>query len=185
MKSRFIKEEIAYTGEQLQSHFAYRQYGILGDCIIGFRGPCDVKISHMVDIEDKRAGNKIYSEDMLHFIIEHHDIDLEKSVLRQWLLATIVKDLINSMKDKTVIVRMGSDLYDQDAKISVSVATVTPVSSVIHFGINITSTNTPVKTRGLKDYGIEPVAFATDVMNRYVKEYAAVRKACYKVTWIH
>ncbi|MBN2621049.1 DUF366 family protein [candidate division WOR-3 bacterium] len=183
MKSRFIKEEIAYTGEQLQSHFAYRQYGILGDCIIGFRGPCDVKISHMVDIEDKRAGNKIYSEDMLHFIVEHHDTDLEKSVLRQWLLATIVKELINAIKGKNVITRAGSDLFDQDAKVTVSVATVTPVSSVIHFGINVTSTNTPVKTKGLSDYGIEPFAFANDVMTQYIKESAAVHKACYKVTW--
>lgn len=183
MKARFIKEEIAYTGEQLQSHFAYRQYGILGDCIIGFRGPCDVKISYMIDIEDKRAGNKIYSEDMLHFIVEHHDTDLEKSVLRQWLLAMIVKEMINTVKEKSIIARSGSDLFDQDAKVSVSVATVTPVSSVIHFGINIASTNTPVKTKGLADYGIEPVAFANDVMAHYVKEYAAVNKACYKVTW--
>jgi hypothetical protein len=183
MKLRFIKEEIAYTGEQLQSHFAYRQYGILGDCIIGFRGPCDVKISHMIDIEDKRAGNKIYSEDMVHFIIEHHDTDLEKSVLRQWLMAGIVRELINTRMGKNVIARVGSDLYDQDAKLSVSVATVTPVSSVIHFGINVTCTNTPVKTRGLADYSIEPVAFANDAMNAYVKECASIHKACYKVTW--
>lgn len=184
MKIKFLKDDIKYTGEQLQSHYAYQHHGILGDSIIAFQGACDVKINYMVDIEDKRGGSQIYSEHMLHFIIEHHDTDLEKSVLRQWLIATIVQELLQSKPGTSKITRSGSDLFDQDAKLSVSVATVTPISSLIHFGINILSTNTPVKTKGLKEYDIDPLDFAMRVMNQYVKEHAAICKACHKVTWI-
>jgi len=184
MKAHYSEETITYSGEQLQSHFAYRQYGILGDSIIGFRGPCDVNFDQMVDIEDKRSGSRIYSQDMLHFIIEHHDTDLEKAVLRQWLMANIVKDMINTIKAEDLIVRKGSDLYDKDAKISISVATVTPLSTMIHFGVNIVSDNTPVKTMGLVDYHIEPVAFADKVMSEYVNENKAMQRARNKVNWV-
>lgn len=184
MKAHFVDTIITYTGEQLHSHFAYHQFGILGDSIIGFRGPCDVLLEHMVDIEDKRAKSRIYSQDMLHFIIEHHDTDLEKVVLRQWLFARIVKELITQKITSGIIVCKGSDLFEQDAKISVSVATVTPISSMVHFGINITADNTPVKTKGLADYNIEPLAFAPEIMKRYIDECSAVQRARNKVTWV-
>jgi hypothetical protein len=184
MKAHFIDTAITYNGEQLHSHFAYHQYGILGDSIISFRGPCDVQLQFMVDIEDKRAKSRIYSQDMLHFIIEHHDTDLEKAVLRQWLFAYIVKELISHKVAKNIVVCNGSDLFDQDAKLSVSVATVTPISSLIHFGINILTENTPVKTKGLADYNIEPVSFAHEVMNKYVDECAAIQRSRNKVTWV-
>jgi hypothetical protein len=184
MKAQFVQERLTYTGEQLRSHFAYRQYGFMGDCIIGFRGPCDIAKKHMVDIEDLRKGEDIYSEDMLHFIIEHHDTDLEKGILRQWLFAVIVREVLTSLKHDIVITREGSDLYDQDAKLSISIATVSPISTLIHFGINIISKNTPVKTRGLHDYGIEPISFAKEVMRRYADEYADLRRAHHKVNWV-
>ncbi len=183
MKQQLIKEEMAYTGEQLRSNFAFTHFGIVGDSIIAFCGKCDVKHDEMLDIEDLKAGRKIYSESMLHFIIEHYDTNLERTVLRQLLLANIVKDLINTSKGKLLVERIGSDLYEGDAKVSVSIATVTPISSLIHFGINISTTNTPVKTRGLKDYDIEPHEYAKDVMERYSKEQNDIYTARCKVRW--
>jgi hypothetical protein len=183
MKHHLVKEIITYTGEQLCSNFAYRECGIAGDSIIAFCGPCDVKSDWMVDLEDLKAGHRIYSENMLHFIVEHHDTDLEKGVLRQLVLTSVVKDILNDTMGKTVVHRVNTDLYDDDAKVSISVATLTPVSSVIHFGINISSVNTPVKTKGLKDYGIDPFDFANKVMERYSQDIEEIYKARCKVRW--
>lgn len=184
MRYRLIKDEIAYTGEQLRSNFAYTTFGIVGDSIIAFCGPCDVKLKEMVDIEDLKAGRAIYSEYMLHFIVEHYDTDIEKIILRQLLLATIVRDAINEIKGKLLVKRVNSDLYEDDAKLSISVATVSPLSSLIHFGINISSTNTPVKTKGLKDYDIEPCEFANLIMDRYTKEIEKIGTVKCKVRWV-
>jgi len=184
MKSQYIQENIVYTGEQLRSNFAYRTCGILGDSIIAFSGKCDIQKEHMVDIEDLVAGNAIYSESMLHFIAEHFKADLEHAVLRQMLLAGCARDAINTAVKKCAVRCEGSDLYDADAKVSISVATRTPVSAIIHFGINITSDNTPVLTKGLKDYGIEPVGFAQKLLDAYVHVNDMVHQAGCKVRWV-
>lgn len=183
MKYHFEQSAISYTGEQLRSNFAYESFGIVGDSVVAFCGPCDVKKEAMVDIEDLRAGNRIYSENMLHFIVEHHDTDLEKSVLRQFLLANIIQDLLNLKLGALVVKRIHTDLYDEGSKLSISVATATPVSTVIHFGLNISSLNTPVKTKGLADYDIEPTGFADRVMREYTAECDNIDKARCKVKW--
>ncbi len=184
MKYKFIEKEIKYNGEQLQSGFAYKNFGIPGDSIVAFTGPCDVWEKEMVDIEDLRAGSKIYSENMLHFIIEHFTPDLEKGVLRQILMAAIIEGLINKRLGRLVIRREGTDLYDGEFKLSVSVATVSPLSLLIHFGVNISSQNTPVKTRALNDYQIEPNRFAQEVMSCYTKEDENIYRARCKVRWV-
>ena len=184
MKTEYLPHTITYTGEQLRSHFAYEEYGIAGDSIIGFQGPCDIAEKYMVDIEDKREGERIYSEDMLHFIIEHHDTDLEKAILRQWLFAVIVQEVISRIKPGLDLTRRGSDLYDNDKKLSISVATVSPLSTMIHFGINVISRNTPVRTKGLNDYGVDPEVCAQDIMRRYVNECEDMQHARHKVTWV-
>lgn len=183
MKHHLIKTEISYTGKQLRSNFAYTHFGLVGDSIIAFCGKCDVAQEKMVDLEDLKAGKQIYSESMLHFIIEHYDTDLEKAVLRQLLFTNIIKDLMNDIKSGAPIIRIGTDLYEGDAKLSISIATVTPISSLIHFGINITSINTPVKTKGLKDYNIGPYKFADSVMDIYKKEQDKIYTARCKVRW--
>jgi hypothetical protein len=184
MKYRLIKEERPYTGEQLRSNFAYTTFGIVGDSIVAFCGSCDVKLKEMVDIEDLRAGKAIFSEYMLHFIVEHYDTDIEAAILRQLVLTCIVRDAINDIKGKVLVRRIHTDLFEDDAKLSISVATVSPLSSLIHFGINITSTNTPVKTKGLKDYDIEPYEFANLIMDRYTKEIEKVQTTRCKVKWV-
>jgi hypothetical protein len=87
------------------------------------------------------------------------------------------------MLDKTAVRRVNTDLYDEDAKLSISVATLTPVSSVIHFGINISSANTPVKTKGLEDYGVDPPDLAKKVLERYSQDIEGIYKARCKVRW--
>jgi hypothetical protein len=78
-------------------------------------------------------------------------------------------------------VRGGNDLYEDGAKLSVSIATATPVSTLLHFGINISSQGTPVRTKGLEDYSIEPVSFAKAVLESFRDELKTVDEARAKV----
>lgn len=183
MKCHVAEGTIAYDGEQLRSNFALTAFGILGDSIVAFCGPCDVRPDKIVDIEDLRQGHRIYSENMLHFIVEHRGPDLEKCVLRQLMLINIIRDLLNEHLGGAVR-REHTDLYDGDAKLSVSVATVSPVSSLIHCGVNISSANTPVKTRGLDDYRIDPFGLARRVVEQYARDTDRLLAAQCKVRWV-
>ncbi|MCL0063341.1 DUF366 family protein, partial [Peptococcaceae bacterium] len=76
MIGKYIDKRINYDGTQLRSLWAFRQFGIQGDSIISFRGKCDVPLSNMADVLDVLNKDSIFSEDMLHFIVEHFDMDL-------------------------------------------------------------------------------------------------------------
>jgi len=181
MHSLFVDKLITYDGRQLSSLWAFKNFGVQGDSIIAFRGPCDVKISEMVDLEDVLTGAFIYSEQMVHFIIEHFDMDLEKTVTRQRLLIAIMRDILCGAGAPQQLHRIGDDLYLGQRKASVSIATLTPVSSMIHTGVNISSRNTPVPTIGLEDMNIKPVFFAQKVIAAYCEEMENITKARCKV----
>ena len=179
---KFVEKKIAYTGEQLRSHWAYRSFDILGDCAVAFVGPCDVRPEFMKDVEDLKAASRIYSEEMLHFIVEHFSCALDMAVLRQRLLMAIMAENLNRRDlGGGHVTRSGSDLYDGRLKLTVSIASVSPVSALIHAGINISSRNTPVPTRGLADYGIEPRAFAEEALAGYSAECDGLLRARCKV----
>ncbi|MFH0887833.1 MAG: DUF366 family protein [Planctomycetota bacterium] len=192
MISAFIPKRIKYNGSQLSSLWAYKNFGILGDSIVSFIGPCNIHKNMIVDVEDIRAKHKICGSLMLHFIIEHFDNDLEKTILKQRLLAVIVKDVMTSAEfgvRNAEFKRIGDDLYDINskngkAKLSISIATASPVSTMIHFAINISTKGTPVKTAGLNDYRIDPKQFALKVMRRYTEEMQTVKHARQKVNWV-
>ncbi len=172
---------LKYDGSQLHSLFAYTNFGIMGDSIIVFRGSCRVEQDEMVDLEDVLAKDWIYSEDMLHFIIEHFEMDLEKTIIRQRLLIAIIKEELERNGVKTVY-RTGDDLYEGEKKLSVSISTLSPVSSLIHCGLNISSENTPIPTVNLIDLGIiNPLEFGKAVAERYTEEVESMRLARCKV----
>jgi hypothetical protein len=182
IQAKFIERKIPYTGEQLRSHWAYRSFGILGDSAIAFIGPCDVRPEFMKDVEDLKAASRIYSEKMLHFIIEHFACGLDLAVLRQRVLMAIMAENLNRSLGAPQVTRTGSDLYDGKFKLTVSIASVSPVSALIHAGINISSRNTPVPTRGLADYSIQPAAFAKEILKAYAAECEGLLRARCKVT---
>ncbi len=178
----FIVVEIAYTGEQLASHWIYRKTGQTGDAIAAFQGGCDVNLVHMVDLADVLEKRQIFSHKMLHFLVEHFDHrDLEKAVLRQRLLVCILRELLEEHLAGKKIFRQGDDLFLEGKKLSVSIATVSPVSSLVHLGINIVSKDTPVPTLGLEEMNIPPKKFALELMGRYQKEMASIDTARCKV----
>jgi hypothetical protein len=169
-------ERIDYTGEQLQSQWARRTFGIEGDCIVAFTGTCDVKPEFMVDLVDLEAGSSIYSPLMLHFIVEHFDGDLEKGVLRQRMLAATACEYLRSATGRS-ITRQGDDIFLEECKISVSIATASPVSILIHFGINVLTKGVPVPACGLEELGLEPEMAAHQIMQAYVSEMDGIKVA--------
>ena len=62
---------------------------------VAFVGPCDVRPEFMKDVEDLKAASRIYSEEMLHFIVEHFGCVLDMAVLRQRLLMAIMAENLN------------------------------------------------------------------------------------------
>jgi hypothetical protein len=165
MKTFLVPDRVDYDGTQIHSLWAYRVYGVQGDSLVAFQGGCEIPFANMVDLEDVRAQSRIASPRMLHFIAEHFDLDLEKAVLRQRLLAAIVRDELG--RD---VRREGDDLFLGPGKLSISIATLTPVSSKIHFGINIErALNVGVETRALQDLGVD----GTDLAKRVLVQYAS------------
>jgi len=171
IQTHFAPDEIKYTGEQLRSLWAYRTFGLLGDSIVAFIGSCDVQPTHMKDMEDIRDASAIYSERMLHFIVEHFDADLDRAVLRQRLLMALMAECLNRRPGEPRIRRVGDDLYDGDRKATVSIASASPVSALIHAGINISSKNTPVPTVGLDDLDMDAHEFAAEISSAYKAEW--------------
>ncbi|MDD2234574.1 MAG: DUF366 family protein [Desulfitobacteriaceae bacterium] len=181
MKYIILKDKLDYDGSQLQSLFTFKNYGLMGDSIVVFRGKCSVRQAEMVDLEDVRAQEWIWSEDMLHFIIEHFELDLAKTILRQRLLISIIKEELETLGDKSLR-RDGDDLFRKQEKLSVSISTLSPVSTLIHCGLNISSVNTPVPTVSLEDLGVFDVLdFGEKVASHYCGEMESVLLARCKV----
>ena len=185
MKSRFLESNELYDGSQLVSLRSYLKHHLLGDSIIAWVGPCDVTLDHMVDGEDLLANAQICGGRMVHFILETFDTSLVAAVALQRLLASTVKDQLDEMsKTSLALVRDGDDLYSGSRKLSISIATQSPVSSLIHFAVNVTNQGTPVETLSLEDLGVEPKPFAEAVMASFCLEYQSIRNATRKVRWV-
>lgn len=181
MVIQWIEQMITYDGSQLSPHWIFKNFGLLGDALVAFRGPCDVKLEKMVDLVDVRDSKPIASTDMLHFIGEFFASNLEKTILLERLLVSLAQQEIVYRSKTTALVRGGNDLYEGDAKLSVAIATVSPVSTLIHFGINISSKGTPVKTKGLEDYKIDPKTFAMALLESLRDETITLKEALSKV----
>ena len=188
MQSLFIDNEIKYIGSQLSPHWIYKNFHILGDAIVSFVGEMDVKITEMVDIEDVITNSPIYSKKMVSFIIEHFGISLSECVLRQrFLICIIIEELRKLLKDKYQITRNGDDIFvninGQDKKLSVSIATKSITSGLIHIGLNIDASGAPVPACGLSaDLGITEIeVFAKNIMKRYIEENDEILDATCKV----
>ena len=181
MKTKFIDKKIKYIGSQLAPHWIYKNFNIQGDAIVAFIGECEVKLTEMVDIEDVINNEPIYSKYMLSFISEQFGIGLVEGVLRQRLLMTIIKELLEARG--VFVVRNGDDLMINDRKLSVSIATKSITSVLIHTGLNILSEGAPVKAAGLEsELGIKDVReFALEVMDRYAAELTDIVLASTKV----
>ena len=181
MKTLYIDNEIKYIGSQLAPHWIYKNFKIQGDAIVAFCGECEVKLSEMVDIEDVINNEPIYSKYMLSFISEQFNIGLVEGVLRQRLLITCIKEELERLG--LIARRSGDDLFVNDKKLSVSIATKSVNSVLIHTGVNIISDGAPIKVSGLKsDLNMTNIKeFAINVMTNYNEELEDIILASTKV----
>jgi hypothetical protein len=118
---------------------------------------------------------------MLHFIFESFHFSLREMVLWQHLFAAIVMETVANKEKKLPCIRQGNDIYIGEKKLSISVATISSISTLLHFGINISSKNTPVPTISLNDLEFDVNLFAKKILSRLKEEYDIAEKALYKV----
>lgn len=192
MKTLFIEKSFPYDGTQLRSLFAYMDYGLQGDSIVSWVGSCNVSFDHMVDGEDFLAKAEIRGDSMVHFIVECFSTPLAEMVWMQRLLASLVHDFVlerGRVAGHTPPVRRdGDDVYVKlaggEGKLSISIATVSPVSGLLHFAVNVNNSGTPVATASLADLGLAAPDFAKAILQRFVAEFESVRGGTTKVRWV-
>ena len=163
MKHLILEEDTCYDGSQIEPMWAFRTFGIKDSNIVSWIGPMEIHPDHLVDFED--VGLEIKGSKMLHFIIEHFDVqpaDINMCYHRQRILVLLIKEMLNDLGIKTT--RTGDDLYfkkilpdrEKIGKLSVSIATCSISSMKIHFALNLTENGTPedVETAGILECGI-------------------------------
>jgi hypothetical protein len=188
LRSLFSLSEETYDGTQLRSLFNYLEHGILGDSVVAWIGPCHIDFEHMVDGEDLRAQAEIAGDQMVHFIFELFDCSLLAAVSAQRLFASIVLEHLRLRAPNTSIAhqlrRDGDDIFFAEKKLSISIATVSPVSALIHFAVNVVNEGTPVATLSLSDLGVRPQEFAETCLKLVTTELLTIREATQKVRWV-
>lgn len=182
----FHDRKLKYTGEQLRSHFALDEFGIEGDSIVAFTGPCDISGDNLVDMEEAVAGERIYSPMMLHFITETFYADIRLSALLQLLITVIIMEQIEALKGGRLkgLARSGDDIYVDDKKLSISIATISPISCLIHHGLNIKKEGVEFPITCLEDIGVDAVELAQNVLQAVKDEFEDIDRAMRKVRWV-
>lgn len=186
MKTYFSDQPLTYDGSQLRSLYCYETHQLRGDSICSWIGPCKVSNEYMVDGEDLFAGEEIRGAQMLHFIVEVFGASLKEMVTLQRLLSALTLETITTLKatQNSDLHRTGDDIYLGKKKLSISIATVSPVSGLIHFAMNCTNEGTPVETLSLGDLDISPIELSRKIMDNFVKEYDEIVGATQKVKWV-
>ncbi len=179
MKIKFIDQPTNYNGSELKPLYTYVNHKLCGDSIVSFIGSCDVDLAHMVDAEDFIVNAQIKADKMLHFIVEIFAQNLLTAVVLQRLLVAVAQNLL--LEQGRNLRRQGDDLYLNEKKLSVSIASCSAVSAMIHLGLNISNEGTPVKTCALQDFNIEAKTFAVELMKRFSAEYVSIIEATQKV----
>jgi hypothetical protein len=177
----FSDKPRAYTGPELRPHFLLTELGVKGSGLAAFIGPCEVKTEHLVDWEDRLASDHIAARSMIHFLGEFFGATLREGVLRQRLLMATLQEEVARRASGRRVRRDGDDVFVDDRKLSVSIVTASPVSQLLHVGINIDPAGAPVAAIGLAELGIEPRAFAKAALEAFAEEWNGIEWACAKV----
>jgi len=181
MNTRWLDDRIRYDGSQLRAHWLLRGCGLAGDAMVAFRGPCHVVVAEMADLADL-DGPGIAGDDLLHFVWESFAApDLLLAVHRQRLLAAQAAELLRELAPTVGVRRDGDDLYVGSGKLSISIATCTPVSALVHFAVNATPGGAPVATATLAQLGVDPRRFAEQLLARAAAEQDSIAQARAKV----
>jgi hypothetical protein len=188
MLVKFLEEKIKYTGAELRPHWISERTKSFESAMVAFAGPCDVATAELVDLEDSRVGDFIRAKEMLHFLAESFSADLELAICHQRLLVALFAEKLRtrlSASDAARVLRDGDDIFvsgeGEPRKLSVSIVTASPVSTLLHFGVNIDADGAPVKAIGLRDLGVDYKDLAMDVMESWQAEVVSMARARCKV----
>jgi hypothetical protein len=182
--------ERPYTGVELRPHFLLSELMLRGSGVGVFVGPCRVQTEHLVDWEDRLARDRIEARKMIHFIGEFFGMTLNEGVLTQRFFMATMMDVLNEMLRDLgkpgELYRTGDDLWlgadpETRRKLSVSIVTATPVSALMHVGINIDPAGAPVPALGIAELGLKPEQVISRFEERFSKEWADMKWACTKV----
>lgn len=181
MNKLFCEENIKYTGKELSPHWIMTKFKLFGDSIVSFIGEVEVPIDNMVDVEDRINNEPIYAKSMLNFIIEHFDYSIKEIALAQIILIQSIREVFLDEYNVN-LKREGDDLFYNDRKLSVSIATKSIVSGLIHTALNIDCTGAPVKAVDINEIGIKDIkTLAQKIMQRYTDNIEKVNFATTKV----
>jgi hypothetical protein len=182
MKYKKLEDTILYNGSQIKPFWAFQEIKLKGSSIVSWIGPMKIEPEELIDYED--VNHEIKSDEMIHFIIEHFDIqpaDIKTCYHRQRIFVMIVKDTLCEFGIKTM--RMGDDIYFKGKKLSVSIATCSNSSMKIHFGMNVTNRGTPedIETIGLlecsNDLDYEKIdVFIDKICKSYIYEIGSIEE---------
>ena len=179
----FSKVERPYTGVELRPHFLLTELGLRGSGVGAFTGPCRVATEHLVDWEDRIAQDRIEARRMVHFIGEFFGVGLREGVLAQRLLMALMGESLGERLRAAgrFVLREGDDLFVDRRKLTVSIATASPVSLLLHVGVNIDPEGAPVPAIGLTELGVSPEEWVPAVLERFAGEWEGIDWACAKV----
>jgi len=181
MQTLFSKTPLPYLGPELRPHFILSHFRIEGSALVAFRGPCEVVTEHLVDWEDRLQNDSIRAREMIHFIGEFFGITLKEGI---WIQRLLVSEAASFLLQRGIsVVREGDDLFVNRKKLSVSIVTASPVSVLLHLGINVDPEGAPVAATGLGTLldgaGIED--FVEKMLQRFQSEFESVNRAAVKV----
>lgn len=181
LKTHWLDKRVDYDGNQLQAHWIYKNTGIKGNALVAFIGAANVPIDHMVDQEDVLNQAPIYSPRMLHFLGEWFIDSLDQGVLLQHLFTS---ELYESLLERGIrgMHKRGNDIYFENRKMSVSIATRSGVSVLMHAAVNIDTDGTPVPTSGLAELGIDGETFGKNLLERFHSQSQVWANARVKVS---
>ncbi len=187
MKVLFSKTQRPYLGPELRPHFLLQELGVKGSALTAFIGPCSVKTEHMVDWEDRLVNDRIEARLMVHFLGEFFGMTLHEGVLLQRLLISMMAQSLNLTVSplSQAVQRKGDDLFWKERKLSVSIVTASPVSVLLHAGINLDPSGAPVAAVGLYELGLthEEVVenWIPGMLGSFLEEWESMNWACAKV----
>ena len=93
----------------------------------------------------------------------------------------MVAEALSARDGVPALRREGDDLYAGERKLSVSIATASPVSTLMHVGMYSLRLQGHSFRVGLAEWGVDPADFARELLDAYATEIAGVAAARCKV----
>ena len=175
---KHVDEIFEYDGSQINPSWAFQEFGIYGSSIITWIGPVNITPDNLKDFAD--VGLEIKSNYMVN---DQQPPNMRIAYLRQRLLVMIFREILTEYGIKTK--REGDDIFVDNRKLSISIASVSLSSAKIHFALNLEDKGTPsdVETIGLYDIKVDEkqifdednlLDLINETVNRFIDELKTI-----------